>query len=344
MALPRLKNHGKGSHILVIGKITTPTDHFLMQGCFLPHQGHPCPDRRTVTRLPDKPNRDARSRTSIAVNQSLIIEAIDDQIHVSVKIEVSHAKTIGNPLTVKTPLLPHRGKVQIASITKGDIGGHQRRIANLFFLRGSIRQPLAPLHDIRIQRIHEVAIDHQQVLPTIQIHIEENRAPGPISGFQARLPGCFGKGSIPTTEQECVATELHRMKILLWQVAWIGVHLDFLDHANTVDSAQHIHCIEIVPTIAIDVGGIKPHGKVAHGTNGSVFDGPKHPAPLVDPDAIGRLEIIAFKNIWKLILIQISNHHAQTEVMRCSIQRFPTGIQKTSFGPWQLNKRAFGRL
>ena len=151
-----------------------------MQGCFCP-TGPPVP--RSPNCYQASTSRTAMRGSNIDYGKPKpIIEAIDDQIHVSVKIEVSHAKTIGNPLIVKPHCSPTEVKFR-SPITKGDIS-HQRRIANLFF-SGIHPVPLAPLHDIRIQRIHEVAIDHQQVLPTIQIHIEENRAPGPISGFQA---------------------------------------------------------------------------------------------------------------------------------------------------------------
>ena len=74
-------------------------------------------------------------------------------------------------------------------------------------------------------------------------------------------------------------------------------------------TTQHVHDKEVVITIAIDIGKIDAHGINAGVTQSQAVNGPKLACAGVDPDAVGRVEIVTNVNIGSAIAVHVSKHH-----------------------------------
>src|SRR6185369_17177041 len=61
---------------------------------------------------------------------------------------------------------------------------------------------------VNILKISQHSVADENVFESVQIDIEENRAPGPVRCLDATEPGGFGEGSVAAIHLECVPVDL----------------------------------------------------------------------------------------------------------------------------------------
>ncbi len=89
-----------------------------------------------------------------------------------------------------------------------------------------------------------------------------------------------------------------------------------LSHAHAAMAAEHIEHENVVVTVAIDVGKIDAHGKKSQLAKRQARQRAKSAFALVDPDAVGRVKIIADVEIGKPIAVDIAEHHREPPIKR----------------------------
>src|SRR6266571_1575329 len=95
---------------------------------------------------------------------------------------------------------------------------------------------------------------------------------------------------------------------------------------------QHVQDEEVVITVAVDVGKIDAHGKNARVAQSEARKGLESAFAGIDPDAVGRLEIVADIDIGSAIAVHIAKHHREAPVIRWLGERLSVFVQEVSAG------------
>ena len=129
------------------------------------------------------------------------------------------------------------------------------------------------------------AVTDQDVFPTVKVHIEKDRAPGPFRPGHTAIVGYFGIGAVAAIQEQRVAADLN-LGLKISGQAGLRVHAAFLRERQPMLSAQHINDQKIVVAVPINVSEIDPHRKIAGRTPGQGAERAKMAVAIVDPAAI----------------------------------------------------------
>ena len=152
-----------------------------------------------------------------------------------------------------------------------------------------------------------MAVRNEQVLPSIQIDVQEERCPGPFGSGESGKLRNFGVGSVAAIEEECVHAVLRPIIDEARDRHWDGA-IGLLSHADAATAAEHIEYENVVVTVAVNIGEIDAHGKEGELPKRQARQGAKFTVTLVDPDAVRRIEIVADVYIRQAIAVDVAEH------------------------------------
>ena len=251
------------------------------------------------------------------VDRSRGVEVIDDQIKVSVVVEIPGCHAVGNPLQVKTPLGARGLKPALALIAEGRIArappGMQLHGALELIVGEATARVLDFSVTVLIHHIEFEAIGEQQVFVAIEVDIEEQGGPSPVGGRQTCHPSHVGKVPARTPQEESVSVEL-RPRLGEIQLSQRGTIPNQLGHPKPVFPGQHVDDEEIVVSVPVDVGEINPHGRATGMAQLQRLQFPKLTPALIDPNAVRRGVVVADIEIGCSVTVDVAKHHGQTPI------------------------------
>ena len=98
-------------------------------------------------------------------------------------------------------------------------------------------------------------------------------------------------------------------------------------------SAQHVHDEKVHLPVAINVGDIDAHRAGAHSAHRQLWQRLEPPPAVVDPNPVGRPEIIADVKVGKPVAIQVAKRGSQPPIERRLGQRPALFIAEAASDP-----------
>ena len=197
----------------------------------------------------------------VAVDQCRPLEAADNGIEIAVVIKVAKRHAVAVVFVVKSPPGTNLLEARVAEITIGDVGRVEWREKEdrLPLLRDrDFAEPADLVLGVEVVGVELEPVGHEYVLPTIEVDIKENTAPGPLRRGHAGKVGGLRKGAVASTDVEAIAAALR----LVCEVARshrIARNGALLREAAAVISAEHLDNKKVVVTVAVDVGEVYTH-------------------------------------------------------------------------------------
>ena len=245
------------------------------------------------------------------------IHAVDHQVQIPVLIEVAQRHAEGQALLAETPLGRLGLKGAITPITKGQVGraplGIQFHPALSLFWGEGAAWVLHPVLGVLIHQVIFKAIGNQQVFVAVEVDIQEDGAPTPITGREAGTEGCLDIAPSGSSEEEhvpiklgptCQAFPSNRIRRSLTQLA----------QAPLVAGGQEIHYQNVVMAIAVHIRHIDAHGVEARVSQCLGRGCAEMTTPIIEPKPIWRGEIVGDVKVRGSVPIEVAEDHRQPPV------------------------------
>ena len=225
-----------------------------------------------------------------------------------------------NACLIESPKRADLGEGKIVLIAKREPRGFQPRkpapVRQAILGGLHLAQSGQALEGVAVLNIMRISRGDQQVFVAIEVYIQKDAAPGPISRIHPAQLRDLGKRRVAPIEAKRVAWH-GRSKI---NVKERNVHLLFqnifaLAMPRFVMTAQHFGHKKIVVSIAIDVREVDRHRRQTHVAQSGSRNGSKSPAFFVDPDPIRPMvKIVTDVDIGEMVSIDISKHNREAPI------------------------------
>src|SRR5436309_2502056 len=107
-------------------------------------------------------------------------------------------------------------------------------------------------------------------------------------------------------------------------------------------TAEHVAHKKIVQPIAVNIGEIDSHRIMTGAANGKLRQSAEVAMPVIDPDSIRGLKIVAHIDVRKAVAIEVVEHDREAQIPRRAFERFALLSQKRPIRPrhWRENSLA----
>ena len=169
----------KDTESLVSGQVTTTRNHLLGLSHRTSSDLDPRPNACGIAAGALQTNGQARSRAAVTEHSGRTVEHIDDDVEIPIIVEIPKGHAVGESALIKAPTFAGIFKGQVPAIAKGHRWGFTPREqgqSSLASLRG-LPEAFPDNTTLRVNILHIVEITggQQQVLPTVEVHVEERR-------------------------------------------------------------------------------------------------------------------------------------------------------------------------
>ena len=279
-------------------------------------------------------HRDARRGRVVAEDTCRRVETVDDDIEVAVVVEVGQRHALRHARGVETPRGAGVFEGQVAAVAER----HARHLASRHapeeleaLLRRPPRAGAADLgHHVRVLDVMVAAVGDEQVLPAVQVHVEEGGAPRPVGRRHAGERRDVGVGAVAAREVQRVARDFRaelRVGDRPGQDAVQGERP--LPCARLPARAEHLGDEEVVEAVAVDVRGVDRHRRQTVMAEGGPRRGLEALAALVQPDAVRPIdEVVADVEVRQSVAVQVAEHRGQAPIRRCFLQRVAVLVEE----------------
>jgi hypothetical protein len=149
-----------------------------------------------------------------------------------------------------------------------------------------------------------VAVRDEDVLPSVEVHVHEHGRPRPPARLNAGVERRLAERTVAAIDEEGVPLLLElRLDVSrpLGQRRVRG-HLR-LQAAGVV--AEHVDLEEVGQAIAVHVGDVEPHRRVAHLALCRPAGEPEAPATVVEPELVRVLEVVRQIEVGRAVGVQV---------------------------------------
>ena len=196
---------------------------------------------------------------------------------------------------------------------------------------------------VPVLEIAPLAVGNQQVLVSIEIHIQNHRTPRPFTGLDTRLPGDVRPSAVPPIELQDIPLDLGPIGGSAGQ-SQHGGHARRLGVPPGPIAAEHIDGEEIDMPVAVQVPEIDSHGegRIAPQCPGRQFPEAQGVirTRLVHPNPIRGVQVIADIQVGLSIPVHVLEANGQPPIPAWRCQSFARGVQKAPPNPGDRNKTA----
>ena len=280
--------------------------------------------RAGVGRIAHQADRHPRRTGIVAQHQGGRAEAVDHHVEIAIPVQIARRHPVGNVHV--GPESPARSGVlegQVTAIAEGAIGQRQRGELPSLPLPRHIGEPvLQPLLGVGVHHVPRVPGRDQEVLPPIEVHVQEQRAPRPSAGLDPREFGELREAAIAAIEEQGVALQLKLGFRVTGTLGLRGVrgHLG-LEPAAVV--AEHVRHEQVGQAVGVDVPHVGAHGGVAHLPLDPPIGQPKVAGAVIEPEEVGILEVVGDVQVGRAIAVEVGKPGAERKRLRGGIERPP---------------------
>ncbi len=282
-------------------------------------------------------NRDSRRRSIIAIHQSGPIHAIDDDIQIAVVIQIGQGHALRHLCGVESPCCRNIFKSQIAPVAVGVIGRREARhdppqLQKFLFRQCALRFDRINLPSgIGVAQTPLEAGCDEQILISVQIHIQKGGHPRPVRSLQTGQLRNFGIGPVAAIEVEHVAHNLlPDFKLPRRQDAPTIEHLRVTDG---MVAAEHVGDKEIVQPVTVDICKINPHRGEARLSHRQAWHRAKSAVAIIEPDSVRRVRVVTHVNVRRTVAVHVAKHDRQAPIQRRGGELLAIFIQEGAAGP-----------
>jgi hypothetical protein len=311
---------GKGAERLISGEVATASDHFLRLRDGPAADVDVGADTVGVGGESVEADGDAGCVTGVEINAGGILEVVQDEIQITVAIEVGEGEALGDAGGMKAPGAADFLEGAIAAVAKGEVGGFEGREAadpseDIALGQGAVGSGgFHTIGPVGVLEIAEDAVADEEVLKTVEVHVEEDGLPGPIGGFDTGELADFGVGTIATIPLESVATDLETVDDQAGGDGSDGGAFAELHMTFAMVGAEHVGDEEVEVAVAIEVGTIDAHGRGGDGGHGVIGEGLETAVAETDPDSVWGGEIVADIEVRGAVAIEIAELDSEAPV------------------------------
>ena len=274
------------------------------------------PSARGIRRLTAQPHRHARGTDEVAEHRRGGAEPIDDDVQSAVPVQVRHGHAVRDRVVgAEPPPLAHVREGEVTVVAEGD--ARHREFGELRELPSPLqareRRP-SPLPGVRVHDIPQVPGRDEQVLVAVEIHVQELGVPRPVRGLNPG-EGCdFREAAVAAVLEERIALPLGPVVDPSDQLRQRRVRGDL--GLATRSPTQHVRDEDVDLTVAIHIGKINRHRGVAGVAEGETGCRAKRPLPVIQPQEVGVLEIVADVQVRCAVTVHVGELGRQGEVFR----------------------------
>ena len=313
------------AHGLVAREVPAAGDHLLRLGLRAAGQPDARADALGIGRLAAQAHLDTATGGVVAIEAGGFVEVVHHEVEVAVVVEVAERHAVRDAFVGESPAFARRleravGLVPEDTVLRAPTRMHLHRALELRVGEA----PAAALDLVAAVLVHHVeleAVREEQVLVSVEVHVEEDRGPRPVGRGDAGHEGGFGERSVGPAEEERVPVEL-RARVRELQLGGRRTVADELRHALGMFAGEHVHHEEVVVPVAVDVGEIHAHRRAARVADETRGEQPEGALAGVDPDAVRRGVVVAHVQVGEAVVVDVAEHHGQPPVAERR-DRFP---------------------
>jgi hypothetical protein len=280
---------------------------------------------------------DPRGEGGVFVNAGEAIEVVDHDIEIAVVVEVAEGNPLGHFVGGEAPVVADILEGEVAPVAEGDV----RRIESvehgaepqLFEFREALLvfQHLGAVGDIDVHHVAFVAGGENDVFVAVEIDVDQDRAPGPTGCLRLAVPPNLGISAVATIQTERVAGVLRA----------VVDGADFEEDRRNVSNAQlpagvllhhHVRDKNIHEPVTVEVADIDSHGEQAGVAQREPGDGAEPTVALIDPDPVGRLEVVGDVKVRGTVTVEIAEHGGEPPIVEILLERPALLIQERALG------------
>lgn len=267
----------------------------------------------------------------VAVDEGTVVPGIGDEVEVAVVVEIGEGHAMGDAEGVEAPGLGMVGEAEISEVAPGGVGRGEGWVVEEDVAGGLLGAPGrfvgTPGVDIEIVEIVGMPVGDQEILEAVEIHIEEDRRPGPVRHGHTGEPGDFGVGAVATIPLEGVPGKLGSGQKIAGGPD-DGFHGAGLGGVPGVVAAEHLDDDEVEVAVAVEVGGVDAHRGVTHVAERQTGYGAEGAAAIAEPETVGGLKVTAGVDVGITVAIEVANLNREGEVLGCRGHRATVLVEK----------------
>ena len=282
-----------------------------------PEQPDPCAHRSRVGRRTYQTHGNARCTRIIAQHQRRRPEAVHHHIEIPVPIEIGRRERVRDVLLgAEPPRAARQLERQVAAISERHVAQRQRReLPPKPTPRDLVEPILQSLLHIGVHDVPQMPVRDQDVLPAVEVHVEEHRAPRPSARLHAGRHPHLGEGAVPTIHEQHVPLLLQLRLGVAGHLGQCRVRGDLrLQPMRVV--GEHVHHEEVGTSVAIHIPDVDAHRGVAHLPARGPVGEPEVTTPIVHPERVDVLEVVRDVEVGCAVAVQIAERRAECERLR----------------------------
>ena len=194
---------------------------------------------------------------------------------------------------------------QVTPIAERDVPERELRELPAQALPRHIGEPvLQPLLGVRIHDVPEMPVRDEDVLPPVQIDVEEHGGPRPSARLHPRIQRRLGERAVAAIEKERVPLLLELGLEVAGPLGQRRVrrHLG-LQPMRVV--AQHVDLEQVGPAIAVHVGDVDAHGRIRDLSLSRPVGEAEAAAAVVVPELVSVLEVVRQVEVWCAVAVEV---------------------------------------
>src|SRR5205823_6858186 len=194
---------------VVAGEVAAARNHLLGLGDGAPGHFDLCTDATSVFARAFQADGNAWGGGVVATNPGGRVQAADDHVEIAVVVEIGQGHALRNSDRVEAPGRAEVFKRQIVTVVQRNTGSHAARAFRQAFQPGLGGFPSGGSADFseHIDVLHVVvgAGGEEQVLPSVEVHVQKCDAPGPVRSGDSGELGNLSECAVAASEMERVA-------------------------------------------------------------------------------------------------------------------------------------------
>ncbi len=290
----------------------------------------------------------------VAKDERPHIDVVDDEIEISVVVQISVGRSVREARRRQSPRLGHVLEPKIPASREHVVGDRIRGNHLDQSLEVDVIIPDQLIHRSLVSDLDQVigirqilvdSVRHEQVPDAVQVEVGDESAPAPVGGLYARHAsdlaeldgrrGC-GHGRCPSApvQMERVARKL--VEVIVPDV--IPIALPGIEGGHGLEPVlvlrQHVGDEDLRVAVAVQIGHVRSHRRCAHAPDAGLQHLAEGPILVVEVQIIAFEEVVRHVQVGPAVAIHVPYGDAQTEPDLAAVNpSLFTDVDEVRLGP-----------